>query len=203
MEITNMPKVKLDPTEKRDNAIILARDLLQTPNLVILDTETTGMTKEDVVIELAVINTNSDVPLANLFLQHEQPINPFAQKVHGITKSMTTKHGLPYDKVHYELVDMLEPATIMAYNMSFDSRLLTQTAATAGIYFEFGDLVWVDLMPIAQGYHGKKIALQKFCNEYQIKANAQHRALADCYDTLNALKFIAGAPTSYENPAYV
>ncbi len=193
-----MSKIKLSSTEKRDNAIQLSRDILESGNCILLDTETTGMSKADVVIELAILEINPERVAADLFLKHSQPINYHAQKVHGITKSATDKHGMVYNDVHDELVDGLECMNILAYNASFDCRLLTQTALASGINFDFGGLVWTDVMPLTSDYHGKKIKLQDFCAEYQIQRQGRHRALADCYDTLAVVKFLASQFTSYE-----
>lgn len=64
-------------------------------DFVILDTETTGMCREDEVIELAVLDMDGCV-LYHGYFDPDTDMNPFAQRVHGIRKeSLAGKPKFP------------------------------------------------------------------------------------------------------------
>ena len=93
-------------------------------NIVILDTETTGLTGKDEVIELAYITIDENFVPLHETVQRFKPsiaINPHAQAVHGI--EFKNLLGMPpSSKLSLEPVDYM-----IGHNISFDKRLLIQS----------------------------------------------------------------------------
>jgi len=115
----------------------------------ILDTETTGVSKQDQIIQLASISISQHrhellthkvvVPLfeqhqknsfepttaikgiSNKFFNPSVPINRHAQEVHGISKLRLLKEA-PVSTFRAPEMDIL-----IAHNASFDTRLISQT----------------------------------------------------------------------------
>jgi len=95
-------------------------------DLVVLDTETTGLESLDQVIELAIISMNGDI----LFNQRFRPsvdIDPHAQEVHGIS-SADLASCPSWPEFQPQIERILAAKTALIFNQSFDMRLLRQTA---------------------------------------------------------------------------
>ena len=194
-----MAKSKLTPDQKRDNAIEQARNLVNS-NILILDTETTGMSGEDQVIELGIIDVTGKI-IANTLVNTDRAIDKYAFQVHGITKPMLMQSD------HWGIIDIQVKDTIskydlvVMYNAPFDKRLMAQSAeffSMDGNYY-LEEMPYVCLMQLFKAYnYDKKLSLEKALNSCGITPRAVHRAVADCHDTLALLKHIASGYTSYE-----
>lgn len=194
-----MAKSKLTPEQKRDNAIEAARELLQM-NLLILDTETTGMSSEDQVIELGIIDVNGTVK-ADLLIDTDRKIDKYAYQVHGITKSMIMQFGnWACEGLAVQQLLQNSDAVVM-YNAPFDKRLLAQSAEAHGLDGEFyrEEMSSVCLMQLFKQYnYDKKLSLAKALGSCGIKPREQHRAVADCHDTLVLLRYMAATSISFD-----
>jgi DNA polymerase III epsilon subunit-like protein len=110
--------------------------------VLVFDTETTGLSASDVVIQLGYVYMLSNGSLLREYervLHSSVPSNRFALRVHKISNE--TVRCSPHD-AHAELskfailanrvLDM--GGTLVAHNASFDERLLRQTALSAGLH---------------------------------------------------------------------
>jgi DNA polymerase-3 subunit epsilon len=194
-----MAKSKLTPEQKRDNAIETARELLSM-NLLILDTETTGMSSEDQVIELGIIDGTGKI-VANTLVNTDRAIDKYAYQVHHITKHLLLSSD------HWGIIDAQVKATIdmhdivVMYNAPFDIRLMAQSADYFGLdgsYYKEA-MHYQCLMQLFKQYnYDKKLPLAKALAARGIKPRAEHRAVADCQDTLALLKYMAKSSTVHE-----
>ena len=162
-------------------------------NIVILDTETTGLTAKDEVIELGYITIDN-----NLTTLHETsirykpsvPINPHAQVVHGIDyKSLLGK--LPSSKIALESIDYM-----IGHNISFDKRLLIQSNNDLREMLE--KVKYIDTKILAKLIE-KEDKTIKFLNHkldtlveyyypnHSFSTNKYHDALTDCKKVLIVL----------------
>jgi DNA polymerase-3 subunit epsilon len=93
--------------------------------LAILDTETTGFSKTDRIVEVAVL-TVVDGEIVDEFDTLLQPQrDPGPVHIHGITPSMVQAAPLFADVAH-DLAVRLDGAVLVAHNIQFDLRMLRQ-----------------------------------------------------------------------------
>lgn len=112
----------------KNETIAYAKKLLEEhgDNIVFLDTETTGFSNTDEVIELGIVDINGKV----LYEQQYRPgveIKPHAEKVHGITPESLQDKPVFLEDMN-ELVASLAGKKIIIFNKEFDVRLMAQTA---------------------------------------------------------------------------
>ena len=93
---------------------------------VYLDTETTGLGKDDEVVELAVIGHDGAV-LVNARCRPLKPIPPAATRVHGIADSDVLR-APTWSELAGEVGRVLADRLVVIYNADFDLRILAQTA---------------------------------------------------------------------------
>lgn len=111
--------------ERRRTVCAQARTWWQLPNLVFLDTETTGLEREDEIIEIAVLDRTGTVLFESL-VQPTQPIHPDAQATHHLTTmQLQTAPRLP--AIAETLTRCLQGRMVVMYNADFDTRLLQQS----------------------------------------------------------------------------
>lgn len=110
--------------------------------VLVFDTETTGLSASDVVIQLGYVYMLSNGTVLHEYekvLHSDTPSNPFALRVHKISNE--TVRRSPHD-AHAELSKFADLAnrvlvmggTLVAHNAAFDVRLLRQTALSSGLH---------------------------------------------------------------------
>lgn len=102
-----------------------AQSLFALPNFYILDTETTGLGNRDEVVQIGIINKNGDIVLDTL-VRPTKPVPREAINIHGISNEMLAD-APTFDDVYVTLSARLAGMPLVAYNMDFDWRLLSQT----------------------------------------------------------------------------
>ena len=125
------------------HAHVFAREIAQLDlrPVLVFDTETTGLSAFDVVIQLGYVYMLSDGTVLEEYekiLRTMTPSNPFALKVHRIADQ--TVRNSTHDP-HTELEAFLQLARLVvnaggrlvAHNAKFDVRLLQQTADAVGL----------------------------------------------------------------------
>lgn len=113
----------------RDKAIAQARDLLER-RPVFLDTETTGVGRDDQVIEVGVVDFDGD-PRFDVLIRPTVEISEGAAGVHGIT--MDALEDCPtFADVWPRLASILKGREIVTYNADFDMRMLAQSVEAIG-----------------------------------------------------------------------
>lgn len=168
--------------------------LLNRKDVLIVDTETTGLHKRAEVIEVVAVDTTGKVRF-NSFSMPQDPIPMAASNIHGLTRPYLKKaRAEPWPHVQMRLAPILEQAqTLIAWNAPFDRRLLEQTAARHDLQFGFTP-PWCDAL---RDY-------KRFCpglNSYSLgnvmKAEGlrfngrAHRAEADCRAVLSVMQIVA------------
>jgi DNA polymerase III epsilon subunit-like protein len=102
-----------------------AQSLFALPNFYILDTETTGLDKTDEVVQIGIIDKNGEIILDTL-VKPSKPVPFQATNIHGITNEMLAD-APTLDDIYVSLSAKLAGTPLVAYNMDFDWRLLSQT----------------------------------------------------------------------------
>lgn len=149
--------------------------------MIYIDTETTGLSRSDEIIEMAVISDSGEV-LFNSLIKPTQPIPAEATAIHGITDNDVI--GAPvWSDIHSKVVHLLESADcVIAYNSNFDERMIRQTAVLYGLtvpsYRTKCVMKWVSLLTDSDWW----ISLSSACLDFGVDTEGlkSHRALGDC-----------------------
>ena len=184
-------------------------------DIVVLDTETTGLDDNDEIIEMGVIDKNGEV-LIDCLVKPTRPVPDFITKINNIDNDMVEDMGQKWRSVALDLVEYSDRTFVM-YNAVFDVRMIKQSHAFhkfaahwfGGIFRGMPDLDFiahrsVDLMELAnRHFHQhlewdegkscfKRLSLKKCCEIAGIAyPDDAHRAVPDCQVTLQLLQFIA------------
>jgi DNA polymerase-3 subunit epsilon len=177
----------------KHEAINWARNVLSTPDeWVILDTETTGINNNDVVIQIGVIDLNEQILLDTLLRPTKRKrMSKEATNIHGITMRMLT-NAPTLREIIDTLIDICQKKKIIIYNAEFDTKLLTQTAYQDNIQISEGK--WVVNCECAM-YHYSRFA-GKWSNyhqnyTYQKLPFSEHNSIGDCKATLKLIRMMA------------
>jgi DNA polymerase III subunit epsilon len=164
--------------------------LLERDDVLILDTETNGAGKDSEVIEVSVINTKGETLLDTLVKPKISTMNPWAQKVHGISLDML-KDAPRWPDVFPDLATIADRRTILAWNASFDAWMLEQTSNTWAL--EHPRWLFVCAMRLyAKKHSAKNRGLHKAVGDeglaHLFEKHASHRALGDVTFVLEVLQ---------------
>ena len=109
------------------------KGLLDRRDVLILDTETTGVGKRSEVLDIALINTCGQVVYSDPVLPQGR-IPGSASAVHGLTRArLRAMSAEPWAEHHAAVERCLTGGRVLlAYNLDFDLRLLDQTAERHG-----------------------------------------------------------------------
>jgi hypothetical protein len=203
---------------------------LTDPDVVILDTETTGLHAEARIVELAVISSRGEVLLDTL-LNPGEPIPGDASDIHGITDSDVA--GAPaFSDVLVKLTGLLDGKRCLIYNAVYDVNRLRHeltlhyldrsAKAAADEVFATGVLpdglrersiaegfaqaaAWIDAMH----FEDVMIPYSDWVGDWSDyhgnnrwqPLNGGHRALGDCRAVIDCLRAMA-APDEDETDLY-
>jgi DNA polymerase-3 subunit epsilon len=148
---------------------------------VVVDTETTGFGKTDRILEVAVVLVDG----TEIINEWETLINPERDisnsNVHGITSNLVSM-APTFQDISHNLANLLDDRILVAHNISFDKRMLSQEFSRVSLGADFGE----GLCTLQAT--GKK--LQIACEEFGIKIDSAHRALSDARATAILLTYI-------------
>ena len=187
----------LDLKRKNDCAKIAQQWM--SGDYLILDTETTGLNADDEVIELSIINMRGETVFDSLF-KPTKAIEEAACNVHGLTDD-SVANAPTFAQAYAQLCKILSGKKLLAYNESFDRRLLNQTAQKNHVLLpnvEFECVMnwfacWNGEPNSNTARQGKyrSIGLNKALQIVDIDYKPQHRAKSDCIATLLLIESIA------------
>ena len=138
---------------------------------VYLDTETTGLSAEDEIVELTIIDDNGE-PLINTLVK---PVNhtywPGAERVHGISP-IDVRHAPTQKQISDKIRDAVRDTLVVIYNAPYDSQYLPELEEAIEIkcamraFADWNNSKWLNLT------NATKIVGYEW-------AGSVHRALAD------------------------
>ncbi len=105
-----------------------AYNMVQHPQTLILDTETTGLGPRAEVIEIAIVDIAGKI-LMDTLVQCQDPIPQDAVRIHGITKDMLEVEKAPtFPQLWPELEPLLRDHKLVIYNADYDLSVIRGTA---------------------------------------------------------------------------
>lgn len=173
-------------------------ELHVTYKVLILDTETTGFSASDEVVEIATIRARvSEEGYVVDFegkVQQQCPIvdfHPKASAANGLTKAVL--YGKAFDIPEIE-ADMQWADVIIAHNAQFDrvqmSKVVSEDVMENTVWAcSINDIDW-------RGYGATGQSLEALCQNHGFYYEA-HRALIDCTALLTLLSFDGGEDKTY------
>ena len=170
-----------------------AKDLLKLKpdQLVILDTETTGLGNYDEVCQVAMINGAGDVLINNVLIKPTIHIRADASRIHGITDE-TVKDAPRFTEIWGEIYKHMDGKQLVIYNADYDTRILTQTAHAVhdGLQLGFPFKKLHDAMTMYAQYVGE---WNDYRGNFKWKRlpGGDHTALGDCLAVLELIKDMA------------
>lgn len=162
---------------------------------VVVDVETTGLYTSDRVVEVAAITVDRSGTIVDewdTLVDPQRDVGP--THIHGVTASMVSA-APRFEEVAAALADRLYGAVMVAHNLMFDARMLTNEFARLDARFVPG----TGLCTLRLG-GGKLVDV---CRAYDVQLVAAHRALGDARATAQVMTCVAEHATSSCTPAHV
>jgi DNA polymerase III subunit epsilon len=179
---------KFDPAD-RDDAILWARNVLKhKTNYLIMDTETSGLTEDDEIIQMAIIDLEKNV-LYNTLLKPKlkKSISKDSTSIHGIKKNDLIDAPC-FDTAVHKFIEVTKDKTLIIYNAEFDTRLLKQTCY-ANRCQKFPLSYWCAMKEYSKFVGEWNEYHQDY--KYQKLRGGNHSALGDCLATLQTIEMMA------------
>ena len=126
----NVTDLEVFIAAERAAAIAWARGLVGRTDWVVLDTETTGLGPDAEAVQVAVLSPSGRT-LLDALVRPTVPIPPDATAVHGIDDQAVAL-AVTYPDVHAALAGLIAVRTVVAFNASYDRRVLERTAGRYG-----------------------------------------------------------------------
>lgn len=184
-----------DPKAK-DKTILWAKNILdRKERYVILDTETTGLGKRDVIIEISIIDLDgNDLYTSLIKPKNRKSIPREASNIHGI-KISHLKECPTFTEVIEHVQGIISNKTVLIYNSEYDERLIDQTC-------EQDECSYLTLRTdcVMEQYSIFAGKWSDYHHDYTFQKlpGGNHTALGDCKATLEVIKKMA--VTTLSNP---
>jgi len=158
---------------------------------VYLDTETTGLSQYDEIVEISILDNDGDVLLDTLVRPKNHSNWLDAQVIHGITPE-AVEEAPTLDDLHKSIVEIVSGRDVVIYNADYDSQYLqTELAAVSSVtccmlaYAEYRK-EWSEYW---ENYRWHKLtdAAADVLHDWQGDC---HRALADCHATRAVWRYL-------------
>jgi DNA polymerase-3 subunit epsilon len=142
------------------------------------------------VIEIGAVKVQAGEVLETFstLLNPGRSIPSFISRLTGISNAMVADAPIFAD-IADKLAEFLRGAVFVAHNAKFDYGFIRSEFARCDITFDMPQLCTV--VNMRRYYPGlQSYSLGKLCEEFDIKLNNHHRALADATATVELLKLI-------------
>ncbi|HOU43434.1 MAG TPA: 3'-5' exonuclease [Anaerolineaceae bacterium] len=192
----NMPANQL--ANKQQVMQLVRQKLAEKP--VYIDTETTGITRTDEILEIVIVDWDGSV-LFESFIRPQKPIPPESTAIHGITSDMVEK-ARPWPIAWQQIRPLVAGRLLAMYNAEFDMRMMQQS-------LEQYRLPWrenfdtLDIMDLFSQFIGEWDPNRKALRRYRLEQAGKyfkipipnaHHALEDTLLARAVLYSMAGLP---------
>lgn len=168
------------PLEQRRDLLAPLRRILAGGAWVVLDTETTGLSARDEIVEVAILD-----PVTGLFESLVRPAGPIsadAARLHGLGPA-ELEAAPRFAEVAPKVRRLLGGRTVLGYNVAFDRRILWRELERAGQ--PAPRCRWYCLCELVTRHCGSRLSLAQALERYgEPPAEKRHRAGADVHTLL-------------------
>jgi len=167
-------------------------------NPIFIDTETTGFSPEDVVIEIGVVDLAGNTLYESL-IKPSTPIPPDSIAVHGISDQMV-ENAPSWKEVWPDLIKVLSGRFVGMYNADFDLRMLQQTHKRYWMDWPLDKKHFFCVMKLYAAFYGQIDTRRRTFRFHKLEAAGaacgiplpnSHRAVDDALLTAVLFKYIA------------
>ena len=119
-------------------------------NTVYLDTETTGLSAEDEIVELTIIDDDENILINTLVKPVNHTYWPGAERVHGISP-IDVRHAPTQKQISGKIRDVVRDTRVVIYNAPYDSQYLPELEDAAEVrcamreFADFNKSKWFNL----------------------------------------------------------
>jgi len=188
-----------DPAPAPATALQLLEAAYHRHNWAILDTETTGLERGEIV-QIAVVGMEGQ-PLVNTLVKPMRSIPWDAQRIHGITDDMCAQ-APGWREVAPLVIQAIQGKDLLVYNATYDRKMMHQAGEAAGMTkIEWRELAnWVCVMEAYAEFHGdwndyrQSFKWQKLTDaawRLGVERKDAHSAFGDCVMTQGVLLALA------------
>lgn len=104
--------------------------------VVVIDTETTGLGRDDRIVSIGAVILSADellpISVHSLVFNPGRPSHPIAQRVHGLSDEFLGRQP-PFAAHARHIKSLLKGRVVAAHNLVFDLRMLNQEFVAAGL----------------------------------------------------------------------
>lgn len=179
-----------------------AYDLLKQGNFCVLDTETTGLSPVDEILEIAIASPTGD-ELLNTRCRPTCPISPGATAIHGIS-SQDVEEALSFDQLLVPTLKAVGKRDVVIYNAEYDLQMIRQSLRPHGIQLAFptSDRRQCRIFPNGGSIHCAMLMYSQWVGDWsdyhgnyrwQKLPGGDHSALGDCLATLQIIREMAAS----------
>jgi len=156
---------------------------------VVLDTETTGTTKLDRIVEIALIafKGNEVIEEWSTLVNPQRDVSK--TNIHGISASMVSTAPI-FEDVINDIFRIINNRVLVAHQFSFDARMLIQEFNRAKTQGDIGK-GFCTMIAARRLLPSGKFSLAEACDEVGIKIIDAHSALGDCKMTMELFKHLS------------
>ena len=176
------------------------RELLNRSDVLILDTETTGLGGTAELVELAIIDTTGKV-LFDELIKPTVSVPLDASRIHGITDSVLRKAKAMTWLLHHNTFKKIVLAAnmLLVYNLEYDERIIRQTCGKYDLSNPLGSIRRECVMLKYAEHRGLPgrygdYRWHKLVAAYSHECGGttqEHRALSDCQMVLDVMQAVA------------
>jgi DNA polymerase III epsilon subunit-like protein len=156
-------------------------------SFVVIDTETTGLSEDYQVIEIAIVDMSGNIILDERVLP-TIPIEPGAINIHGITMD-DLKDAKPFDSILETLLFSIKDRRIAGYNLPYDTKAIYNSAKSTNIDVKFNNEA-LCVMEFTRTIFklNKNLSLTELSQAFKIDTADAHSAKTDAIMTMKLLK---------------
>lgn len=174
-------------------------ELIDRTDILILDTETTGIDGTAEIVQMSVIDTTGQEHL-NEYIMPLGDIPPAASRVHGLTRQRLVELDARYWSEVFNDYNLLvsKADKVLVYNLDFDERMIRQSNKRNGIRHRKlpGRCIMLDYAAhrAVPGMYGEwkwhKLAAAARHEGSSFQQQDLHSALDDCHVVLGLMRAV-------------
>lgn len=169
------------------------KEILKSTNFVILDTETTGLGKSE-IIEISIVDHQKQ-PILNTLVKPLKSITTEAIAIHGITNEMVA-NAPSFPDIYPDLVSAIAGKQVLIYNDGFDVKVINHCCKLHNL--QKLKINSACLMLLYARFYGE---YSDYLGGYKWQPlDGGHRALSDCLAAFKLLEKMANSAEKMQPP---